>query len=144
MGDLQFLIHTSDAVQYSPTHIPIVVRIVSEQLILVLMSVIMSVVALRMTRPPHGEPLPSFIMTPLRTLAPFLLLDKYSKMSKKYHAVDGKDELELGDSMTMPLDERNKKEPGDWILIAAILDRVFFVIYLLVIISSFIKYPSVQ
>merc|ERR1712179_119728 len=141
--DLQFLIHTADVVQYSPTHIPIVVRIVCEQLILVLLSVIVSVIAMRMARSPHGEQLSSIIMNPLRAIAPFLLLGKYSKMSEAYHdVVNGKDEVELGDTLTMPLDtSRVKKEHGDWILIAAVVDRVFFIVYFFIILSSCVGYP---
>ncbi|CAL4114909.1 unnamed protein product [Meganyctiphanes norvegica] len=142
--DLQFFIHTADVVQYSPTHIPIVVRLVSEQFILVLVSVMVSVVALRMARPPHGEHLFSWIMAPLRVLGHLLLLGKYADMSVNYHAVHGNDEVELGDSMTMPLDAKNKKGNGDWILIAAIVDRLFFIIYFFIITFSLMAYPSVQ
>ncbi|CAL4121327.1 unnamed protein product, partial [Meganyctiphanes norvegica] len=141
--DLQFLIHTADVVQYSPTHIPIVVRMVCEQLVLVLVSVIVSVIAMRMARPPHGEQLPSFIMSPLRALAPLLLLGKYSNMSENYHAVPGKYEVELGDSMTTPLESNTKKEHGDWILVAATIDRVLFLLYSVIIIFSFIAFTSV-
>lgn len=144
--DLLFLGQVKDVLNVAPTHTPLIVRLIGEQMVLLVASVLLSAWVIRTSRGPHSAALPTFIKNPLLSLAPLLGLENYKNQAIKRMVNNGKEsEVEIGDSNTLtPI---YKSDTGttqaDWLLFAAFVDRLMFLGYLIIIVISLLAFSSV-
>ncbi|KAK8731872.1 hypothetical protein OTU49_007310 [Cherax quadricarinatus] len=148
---LIFVAYTSHVVAYSPSHTPLVVRLVSQQLLLVLVSVLVAALVVRLARDPHPYPLPNIIKSPLHTLSCFLCLSNYTNTNegsgKQTLQKSGEkgEEVELGEGSSSGGERRglDDSHTHQWMLLAAVLDRLVLILYLVICIITLIRFTSI-
>ncbi|XP_045584874.2 neuronal acetylcholine receptor subunit alpha-2 [Procambarus clarkii] len=161
--DMLFVAYTSHVVAHAPSHTPLIVQLVCEQVIVVMVVLFVSVVVVRMVHHPHTAGLPRFLTTPLSYLAPWLFLSDYNNLVSGFrrtlpHLLKSED-VELGTTTTTttsslttvsayhyPLTSPHLPEAvirHEWVFLAAVLDRICFLIYLLICFINFIRFHSV-
>ncbi|XP_018016553.1 acetylcholine receptor subunit alpha-type acr-16 isoform X1 [Hyalella azteca] len=163
---LHFLAYTAAFIPHSPSHTPILVRFVSEQLVLTAVVVVMTAVVIRLVRDPHPQGLPHAGQRVLAVLAACFCLGNYRRMASKSelspypHGLKGED-LELGEGRdfigrsypngtiaSSPSSGNNntnesRRAPLDYLLLGAVVDRVCLLLYVLVLASFFISFKAV-
>ncbi|CAL4065116.1 unnamed protein product, partial [Meganyctiphanes norvegica] len=144
--DLLFLDQVMTTINFAPTHTPLLVRLVGEQMTLLVISVLLSAWVIRVARGPHASALPTFIKNPLLSISPLLGLSNYKNQAIKRMVNNGKEsEVEIGESNTLTPIYKNDAgtTQADWMLFAATIDRLMFITYLVVIIISLLAFSSV-
>ncbi|ROT79150.1 nicotinic acetylcholine receptor subunit alpha 10 [Penaeus vannamei] len=123
-----FLDYSANVIGHAPSHTPLIIQLVCQQMVLVMISVVLSAVVMRMARGPHSSGLPTFLKRPA------LLLTSRRKPE---------DELELGDDGSSEMRRRESGEACEWLLLAAVVDRLALLLYAAVCVISLIRFSSV-
>lgn len=146
--DVIFIAYTSQVVAHAPSHTPLIVQLVCEQVVVVVVGVVVSGVVVRMVHDPHSEGVPSWLKRPLSLVASCLCLSHYNNLVAGFrrtlpHSLKS-DELELG---TTPLGSSAHPNEttirNEWLFLAAVVDRVCLVLYVFLFIVNLIRYHSV-
>lgn len=162
--DLIFIAYTSNTVAHSPSHTPLIVEMVSQQLILVIVSVVTSVLVLRMAHDPHSAGVPLVMRRPLAKLAPLLCLSNYNNLVSGFrrtlpHSLKS-EEVELGaggvggmggvnmgsvsvGGSSTALYPHETSIRNEWVFLAAVLDRLCFILFAFISLVSFIRFHAV-
>uniref|UniRef100_A0A2P2I4Y1 Acetylcholine receptor subunit alpha-type acr-16-like n=2 Tax=Hirondellea gigas TaxID=1518452 RepID=A0A2P2I4Y1_9CRUS len=165
--DLQFLAYATATVPHSPSHTPLILKFISEQLILTAVTVILTAIVVRLAKDPHQDSLPHCVQRALAMFAACCCLGNYrrlaskSEMSPYPQGFKGED-LELGEDRDFigrsypngnvpgtPSSGNNntqgssRRAPYDYLLLGAIIDRVLLVLYIIIIMSNMVTYGSV-
>lgn len=154
LADIIFISHCSNIVDHSPSHTPLIVQFVGEQLLMTMLCVILSAFVVRLARDPHSDTLPPWLQKPAAVLETGLCLTGYRKMisqagrrSYPNSASDpSKDPSE--DQTVMVMDNSavghaDKVVSCEWLLFAALLDRCLLLIYLAVFCIKLIAYNGI-
>lgn len=165
--DMQFLAYSAAAVPHSPSHTPLIVKFISEQLILTAITVVLTAIVVRLVRDPHQSCLPHCMQRALAVFAACCCLSNYrnlaskSEMSPYPQGFKGED-LELGEDRdfigrsypngTVPgtpssgnnnTSSSSRRAPYDYLLLGAIIDRACLVLYIIVLVGNLIAFSSV-
>ncbi|KAK7086858.1 Neuronal acetylcholine receptor subunit alpha-7 [Halocaridina rubra] len=142
--DFLFINYTSNTAYHAPSHTPLIVQLVGQQVVLVLVSVFASSGILRMAKGPHSFGLPSLLKTPVMALSRILCLGNYVDVVTGPHNTFTEsikaDEAELG---TMEMHRKDFVSATEWVLLAAVADRLMFILYLAICIITLIRFHSV-
>lgn len=142
-----FIAYTTHVVSYAPAHTPLIVQMVSQQLVLMVVVVVVEALVVRMARSPRSSQLPGFVRQPVFTASYFLCLSNYKDgvtSSKKDHGFAEKtDEVELGEGSKGDLLRRESRHQSEWLLLAAILDRLAFFLCMIICLVILIRFSSV-
>lgn len=151
--DMQFLSLTNSVVAHSPSHTPLIVQLVSEQLLLSLVCVLVSALVVRLVRDPPSDSPMSCLQRPVSMLASCLCLSGYRSLASK--SVDGAyprsmkgEELEMAEERGMvssspSVPARVSGEQAEWLLLGAVLDRLLFIVYTVVIVIKLANYNAI-
>nr|AGK89911.1 nicotinic acetylcholine receptor subunit alpha 12 [Pandalus japonicus] len=135
--DFLYLNYVTNEVNHAPTHTPLIVQLLGQQIVLVLASVFVSAIVLRMAKGPHNTGLPLFMKGSITGLAKFLLLGNYINDDSSPKS----DDTELGSSKD--LGQSASSNTCEWIMLAAIVDRLSLILYLSICIITLIRFNSV-
>lgn len=144
-----FLDYSANVIGHAPSHTPLIIQLVCQQMVLVMISVVLSAVVMRMARGPHSSGLPTFLKRPALLLTSCLCLGNYRQTVLKTSASFAssrrkpEDELELGDDGSSEIRRRESGEACEWLLLAAVVDRLALLLYAAVCVISLIRFSSV-
>ncbi|XP_037778243.1 neuronal acetylcholine receptor subunit alpha-4-like isoform X1 [Penaeus monodon] len=155
--DVMFIAYTNMEISNSPTHIPLIVEMVCEQLMLVVASIVVASLTLRMARDPYTKGLHNVIKRPLIVVSYALCLHNYknivgftrwevSRAHQPYARTFKSDELELGENGTTHLygGPEVTTSPGlDWLLLSAVVDRVCLIVYVAIFTINMLSFSAV-
>ncbi|XP_042894016.1 neuronal acetylcholine receptor subunit alpha-7-like [Penaeus japonicus] len=143
-----FVDYAVNAIGHSPSHTPLIIQMVCQQMVLVMLSVIVSGLVIRMARGPHSSGLPNLFKRPALFLSSCLCLGSYSELASKSSHTFGSarrkpDELELGEEGSPDLRRRETGDAYEWLLLAAVVDRLALLLYVAICVISLIRFSSV-
>ncbi|XP_064100634.1 neuronal acetylcholine receptor subunit alpha-7-like isoform X1 [Macrobrachium nipponense] len=139
--DLLYIDYTSYAINHAPSHTPLIVQLVCQQVVLLMISVIVSAIVIRISRDPHSSGIPSIIKRPVTTLAFFLCLRNYGSLLSRTIKPD---EEEVADECFGDIRKRDLRSGSvEWLILAAVIDRLFFILYFAICMISLIRFSSV-
>ncbi|XP_071547983.1 neuronal acetylcholine receptor subunit alpha-5-like [Panulirus ornatus] len=147
--DVFFIAFTSHVVAHAPSHTPLIVQLVSKQLMLIIASLVVVAVTTRLARVPHTSGLPGCVKRPLLLLSTCLCLQNYrnlvSKSQQPYTRTMKTEEMELGENGAAHMyhGDLNTTSSLDWLLLAAFIDRVCLIIFLAIFIINMLTFRSV-
>ncbi|XP_045584801.2 neuronal acetylcholine receptor subunit alpha-4 [Procambarus clarkii] len=149
--DVLFLAYTSNVVTHAPSHTPLIIEMVSEQLLLVVGSVIVAAVSTRLARDPHTSGIPGWIKRPLLVISSCLCLGNYkslvSQTNHPYSRAVKTEEMELGENGTAHLycgaDDISTACGLDWLLLAAIIDRFSLIAFMIIFVANMLAFKVV-
>nr|AGK89909.1 nicotinic acetylcholine receptor subunit alpha 10 [Pandalus japonicus] len=145
--DLLYIDYTSYAINHAPSHTPLIVQLVCQQIVLVMVSVIVCAIVVRMARDPHSSGLPPMIKGPVTGLSNMLCLGNYANLASGSYSTFARtiksDEVELGDECNGDIRKREQNDSNEWLILAAVIDRLFFILYSAICIISLIRFSSV-
>nr|AGK89910.1 nicotinic acetylcholine receptor subunit alpha 11 [Pandalus japonicus] len=145
--DLLYINYTSFAINHAPSHTPLIVQLVCQQVVLMMVSVIVSAIVVRMARDPHSSGLPHMIKGPITGLSYILCLGNYANLASGSYSTFSRtiksDEVELGDECNGDIRKREQNNSNEWLILAAVIDRLFFILYSAICIISLIRFSSV-
>lgn len=133
---------TSYVVNYAPTHAPLIVQLVSHQLILVMVSVFVTAIVVRTARDPHSVGLPSYLRGPVIGLARILCLRNYANLKSSSEINSKESEAESGSASDTDTCKKNLNT-SEWIILAAVVDRLAFILYLIISIICVVRFSSI-
>ncbi|XP_068230803.1 neuronal acetylcholine receptor subunit alpha-7-like [Palaemon carinicauda] len=146
--DLLYIDYTSYAINHAPSHTPLIVQLVCQQVVLLMISVIVSAIVIRISRDPHSYGIPSMIKGPVTLLTFYLCLGNYDSLRsgnyRTFKRTIKPDEEELADDCSA--DIRNPachSGSSEWLILAAVIDRLFFILYFAICIISLIRFSNV-
>ncbi|XP_026464536.1 acetylcholine receptor subunit alpha-type acr-16-like [Ctenocephalides felis] len=136
------MMYFSQKLPVMANHTPLVVLFYSSSLIMVTFSLIIAVVVLNLARTKHSAPLPWTIKNMLNCLGPWLGLKHFMQEPpvpcnrpeelREQPNASNFDEMTSTDDRQMIAPSSASKQPAlyqDWLLLAAALDRVGFLVY---------------
>ncbi|XP_042231016.1 neuronal acetylcholine receptor subunit alpha-6-like [Homarus americanus] len=144
--DLLFIAYTSNIVSYAPSRAPLIIQLVSQQLILTVVSVILAALVVRLARGPHPSPLPSFLKTLIMKLSTVLCLSGYAKLvtESEQDMSSKRNEVEMAEGGgERRSDDAHNVNKNQWLLLAAMLDRLLLFIFLLACIVLLSRFSSI-
>ncbi|XP_063584918.1 acetylcholine receptor subunit alpha-1-A-like isoform X1 [Penaeus indicus] len=146
--NILFLDYSANVIGHAPSHTPLIVQMVCQQMVLVMLSVVVSSLVVRMARGPHSSGLPNILKRPALLLSSCLCLGSYSELaSKSSHSLGSSrrkpDELELGEDGSSEIRRRESGDACEWLLLAAVVDRLALLLYAAVCVISLIRFSSV-
>ncbi|XP_050735862.1 acetylcholine receptor subunit alpha-1-A-like [Eriocheir sinensis] len=171
--DVLFIAYTSVTVAHAPSHTPLIVKLVCQQLLLTVSSIIIGAITTRLARDPHSSPLSPCLTAFLHLLSGVLCLGNYRSLvlpmpwqtmrsvSRQYSTSVKTEELELGENGRAQLfNNSNSNSTGngsnhvptssassysglDYLLLAAVIDRLCLVIFVLIFIINMLTYSKV-
>ncbi|XP_018016555.1 neuronal acetylcholine receptor subunit alpha-7 [Hyalella azteca] len=152
---LQFLAYVDDVVVLSPSHTPLIVQYVSEQVLLTGLFVLLSAVLLRVVSDPHADTFPRVFRKPVALLERVLFLSAYrfkaeqtcSKWQKSSRAKGHNGATDENAAIVVDHHDQDETFPhvvsAEWLLLGALLDRIFLILYLLIFIIKLLCYCGV-
>lgn len=145
--NILFLGFAITIVYKDPMHTPLIVQLVTHQVVLTVVSVVVAVVVMRLARGPHSFPVPHIVNKLANTLAAILCLSPCSKRpgnEQEYAVIIKAEQIELGDRTGGETRQRDWTEDlGEWILLATVVDRLALVLYLAACAVTFIRFSPV-
>ncbi|KAG0716550.1 Acetylcholine receptor subunit alpha-type acr-16 [Chionoecetes opilio] len=170
--DVLFIAYASLVVAHAPSHTPLIVKLVCQQLLLTVAGVVVTAITTRLARDPHATPLPSSFSTFLHLLSVCLCLSNYRSLVmparwqalRTYSTSVKTDEVEMGENgraqmFTNPNTNSSGPPPPsnhmssspssslysglDYLLLAAAVDRLCLVVSVLIFIINMLTYKSV-
>ncbi|KAK7065296.1 Ubiquinol-cytochrome-c reductase complex assembly factor 1 [Halocaridina rubra] len=145
--DLLFIFYTNMTISMAPNHTPLIVQMICEQAMLVIGSIVVGSVSFRFARDPHSAGLPPIIKRPIIVLSSCICLRNYRNMASRAHRQAyiqtlKPNEFEMkenGNGPNGPNAQIYRPDlnicPGfDWLLLAAFIDRICLIIYVIVFI----------
>ncbi|XP_037778239.1 acetylcholine receptor subunit alpha-1-A-like [Penaeus monodon] len=142
-----FLNYSANVIGHAPSHTPLIIQLVCQQMVLVMISVVLSALVVRLARGPHASDLPTFLKRPVLLLASCLCLANYKqivlKNSDSFASSRKPDELELGEDGGSETRRRENGDACEWLLLAAVVDRLALLLYAAVCVISLIRFSSV-
>ncbi|XP_042231012.1 neuronal acetylcholine receptor subunit alpha-6-like isoform X2 [Homarus americanus] len=150
--DLLFIAYTSNIVSHAPTHTPLIIELVCEQLLLVIGSVVLAAFTTRMARDPHTCGLPVCVRQVLLMLSVCLCLQNYKNLVARSHQPYTRtvktEELEMGESSAAQLyggmsGDFTTPCGLDWLLLAAVIDRICLIVFVAIFIMNMISFSAV-
>ncbi|XP_071548424.1 neuronal acetylcholine receptor subunit alpha-3-like [Panulirus ornatus] len=145
--NMLFIAYTNHVVSYAPTHAPLIVQMVSQQLLVVAVMIVVEALVLRMARSPHFSPLPTLLREPALAASSILCLSNYkdavTSLKKDDALAGGSEEVELEEGSRGDLLRRGSRHHSEWLLLAAVLDRLAFFLCLTICIVILIRFSSI-
>ncbi|XP_069953837.1 neuronal acetylcholine receptor subunit alpha-2-like isoform X2 [Cherax quadricarinatus] len=151
--DVLFLAYTSNVITHAPSHTPLIIELVCEQLLLVVGSVVVAAVSTRLARDPHTSGLPSCLKRPLICLSTCLCLNNYKSLVSQAHqsysrAAKTEEQLELGENGASHLYcgggvDFTTTCGLDWLLLAAFIDRVSLIVFVIIFVGNMLAFKVV-
>ncbi|XP_063585213.1 neuronal acetylcholine receptor subunit alpha-3-like [Penaeus indicus] len=145
--NILFLDYSANVIGHAPSHTPLIIQLVCQQMVLVMISVVLSAMVMRMARGPHSTGLPTFLKRPVLLLGSCLCLGNYRqivfKNSDSFAGSRKPDELELGEDGSSEIRRRESGDACEWLLLAAVVDRLALLLYAAVCVISLIRFSSV-
>ncbi|XP_045135240.1 acetylcholine receptor subunit beta-like 1 [Portunus trituberculatus] len=146
--NILFLGFAITIVYKDPIHTPLIVQLVTHQVVLTVVSVVVAVVVMRLARGPHSFPVPHVVTKLANTLATVLCLSSCSRRTanheQEYAVIIKAEQIELGDRSGGEARQRDWTEDlGEWILLATVVDRLALVLYLAACAVTFIRFSPV-
>lgn len=146
--NMLFLGFATTIVYKDPMHTPLIVQLVMHQVVLTVVSVVIAVLVVRLARGPHYFPLPHVVNKCTSTLATPLCISCCSKRTvhyeQEYAVIVKSEQIELGERNGGETRRRDwPEEIGQWVLLAMVVDRLSFVLYLAACAVTFIRFSPV-
>ncbi|XP_047487492.1 neuronal acetylcholine receptor subunit alpha-3-like [Penaeus chinensis] len=144
--DLIFLIYVSTTIGVTRSTTPLLVKLACQQFVLAAISLMVSVQVLRLARGPRSSGLPSCIRRPLAALASCLFLGNYSAMVTNDRSSTKDDLKKHFDHPSQYSQLSNSSETpstGDYVVLAAVVDRLLFLLFLALCLNNVIRFWSV-
>ncbi|XP_063868986.1 neuronal acetylcholine receptor subunit alpha-2-like isoform X1 [Scylla paramamosain] len=172
--DVLFIAYSSITVSHAPSHTPLIVELVCQQLLLTVASVVVTAITTRLARDPHATPLSSQVTTCLHLMSVCLCLNNYRSLivpspwqsMRNYNASVKTEEVEMGENgraqlfsntnnsnasspqaanhmLSSPSSSSSSYSGLDYLLLAAAIDRLCLVIFVLIFIINMLTYSSV-
>ncbi|XP_066943054.1 acetylcholine receptor subunit alpha-type acr-16-like isoform X1 [Macrobrachium rosenbergii] len=152
-----FIAYSSYIINITPSHLPLIIEMICKQAMLVIASLVFGALSLRLARDPHTSGLSSFVKAPLVFLSSFLCLQNYKNLvgftvwevSRVHHQTYSRslksDEFELRENGNGHVYSGEiSVSPGlDWLLLAAVIDRICLIVFIVISIINFVFYKSV-
>lgn len=145
--NLIYIAYTSSVISHAPSHTPLIIRLVSQQVVLVTLSLVVSAMVVRIARDPRCLGLPSLIKRILVGFSYPLCLRSYRNLityTNHTFEFDPKpDEMNLETGDGSERQNRLSLDGCEWLLLVAVLDRLLFFLYAVICIISFIRFSYV-
>lgn len=160
--DMIFIGYTSFIITLAPSHTPLIVKMMCKQVLLVIGSIVVGAQTLRLARDPHTTGLPTFMQRTLIFFSTFLCLHNYrnlvwevSRTNRQAYARSLKsDECELRENGNGQVltggggggggGGELRSNPGhDWVLLAAVIDRICLIIFIAIFVVNAFAFSSV-
>ncbi|KAF2365713.1 Neurotransmitter-gated ion-channel ligand-binding domain [Trinorchestia longiramus] len=155
MLQLQFLAYTKHIVDISPSHTPLIVQCISEQLFITVMCVMVSALVLRLVRDPHSDTFPRALQRPVAALEGWLCVSGYrvraDQSNSKWQNSSNTNILNgtTDENAAIVVESSHSGDnfpqviASEWLLLGAVLDRLFFFLYLLIFVIKLLRYSGV-
>uniref|UniRef100_A0A0P4W8G7 Uncharacterized protein n=1 Tax=Scylla olivacea TaxID=85551 RepID=A0A0P4W8G7_SCYOL len=145
--NLMFLIFAHGTVRNAPSHTPLLVQLISFQLVLAVISTMVAAVLVRAARGPYTTPPSPGLHRLALTLAPTFCLSAYVKQASGQGRLGPgtpkSDEVEIGSEADGTRSGEQGVMAGQWLLLGAVLDRLSLAVYLCISIIMLIRSSSV-
>lgn len=144
--DLIFLIYVSSVIGVTRSTTPLLVKLSCQQFVLASISLMVSVQVLRLARGPRSTGLSSCIRRPLSALASCLFLGNYGAMVKNDHPSpkdDLKKHYEQPPQYSQLSGSSETTGRDDYVVLAAVVDRLLFLLFLALCLNNVIRFWSV-
>ncbi|XP_066942948.1 neuronal acetylcholine receptor subunit alpha-5-like isoform X2 [Macrobrachium rosenbergii] len=148
ISNLVYIAYASFVISHAPSHSPLIIKLIGQQVILVTMSLIVSSFIVKIARDPRSHGVPFFVKKALVILSYPLCLGNYRNLltysSHTYEYTSKSEELDLEDGPAKEDERRRLSMDGcEWLLLAAVLDRIALFLYTAICLISLIRYNSV-
>ncbi|XP_042894280.1 neuronal acetylcholine receptor subunit alpha-6-like [Penaeus japonicus] len=144
--DLIFLIYVSSVVGIARSTTPILVKLACQQFVLAAIGLMVSVQVVRLARGPRTTGLTSCIRRPLSALASCLFLGNYGAMvSNERSSTKGDLKKQLDDPphYSQLSTSSETTHSNDYLVLAAVVDRLLFLLFLALCLNNVIRFWSV-
>ncbi|KAF2365712.1 Neurotransmitter-gated ion-channel ligand-binding domain [Trinorchestia longiramus] len=146
-----FLMYAGDVVRNCPAHSPILIDLVSGQMAVTVACAILAAFLLYIVRPPHATKLPPSLRRVASALSYCLCLHGYRKLSVESAYPNSFPKSVKGEELSITNEQPALKswfstatiadsKEADWLLLGAVLNRIFFIIYIIGLIVNAATY----
>ncbi|XP_068230804.1 acetylcholine receptor subunit alpha-like 2 [Palaemon carinicauda] len=148
ISNLVYIGYASFIIGHAPSHSPLIIKMIGQQVVLVTLSLIVSTLIVRIAREPRSKGVPFFIKKIIVFLSYPLCLGNYRNLltysSHTFEFTSKSEELDIEDGSNNVNDLRRLSMGGcEWLLLSAVLDRFALFLYIAICIISLIRYNSV-